>query len=387
MKNQLRGCVRINAQGKNLYRFINMIHNRRMNCFDQYVKKDVFYCEIYRSDLERIYEFAEECEVELRHFEYATLSQRLRKYRRRFGILVGVIAGAIACVYFSSVVVTIDVIGNSRVSTDTILSALEELDVTYGSRISDINFTYCENELRLMVDGVSWAGIRRTGNRIVVEITEIVEKPEMTIERVPCNVVSQREAQIISTSVYDGQLMRIVGDYVMPGDLLISGVIEDSKGHVTKHHAMGAITGIYEETISFTEEFASAVKKPVGNTRTERYLKLFSAEIPLFIGRNEYESYLAEEREQYFSIGEKELPLGIVTRNITETEYTESVFSKEELDLKLQEKIFLYEKNFLSDVKILDREIIKEQKENSLTYTVKYTVEGEIGIQKEIFIK
>lgn len=387
MKNQLRGCVRINAQGKNLYRFINMIHNGRMNCFGQYVKKDVFYCEIYRSDLERIYEFADECEVELRHFEYATLSQRLRKYRRRFGILAGIIVGAIACVYFSSVVVTIDVEGNSRVSTDTVLSALEELDVTYGSRISDINFTYCENELRLMVEGVSWAGIRRTGNRIVVEITEIVEKPEMTIERVPCNVVSQREAQIISTSVYDGQLMRIVGDYVMPGDLLISGVIEDSKGHVTKHHAMGRITGIYEETISFSEEFRSSVKKPTGNTRSERYLRLFNAEFPLFFGSNEYESYLTDEREKTLSLGEKELPLGIIAKNITETEYTESVFSKEELDLKLQEKIFLYEKNFLSEVKILDREIVTEQKENSLTYTVKYTIEGEIGIQKEIFIK
>lgn len=358
-----------------------------MNCFGQYVKKDVFYCEIYRSDLERIYEFADECEVELRHFEYATLSQRLRKYRRRFGILAGIIVGAIACVYFSSVVVTIDVEGNSRVSTDTVLSALEELDVTYGSRISDINFTYCENELRLMVEGVSWAGIRRTGNRIVIEITEIVEKPEMTIERVPCNVVSQRQAQIISTSVYDGQLMRIVGDYVMPGDLLISGVIEDSKGHVTKHHAMGRITGIYEETISFTEEFRSSVKKPTGNTRSERYLRLFNAEIPLFFGSNEYESYLTEEREKKILLGEKELPLGIVAKNITETEYTESVFSKEELDLRIQEKIFLYEKNFLSEVKILDREIVTEQKENSLTYTVKYTIEGEIGIQKEIFIK
>ncbi len=387
MKNQLRGCVRINAQGKNLYRFINMIHNGRMNCFGQYVKKDIFYCEIYRSDLERIYGFAEECEVELRHFEYRTLSQRLLKYRRRFGILAGIIAGVIACVYFSSVVVTIDVEGNSKVSRDTIIAVLDELDLSYGTHIKDINFTYCENELRIRIEDISWAGIRRTGNRIVVEVTEIVEKPEMTIERVPCNVVSKHKAQIISTSVYDGQLMRIVGDYVMPGDLLISGVIEDSKGHVTKHHAMGRITGIYEETISFTEEFISAVKKPTGNTRSERHLRIFNAELPLFFGSNGYESFLSEEREHTFSIGKKELPLGIVTKNITETEYTESIFSKEELDLRLQEKIFLYEKNFLSEVKILDREIITEQKENSLTYTVKYTIEGEIGIQKEIFIK
>ena len=42
MKDQLRGCVRINAEGKNLYRFINRIHSGGICCFGQYCRKDVF---------------------------------------------------------------------------------------------------------------------------------------------------------------------------------------------------------------------------------------------------------------------------------------------------------------------------------------------------------
>ena len=54
---------------------------------------------------------------------------------------------------------------------------------------------------------------------------------------------------------------------------------------------------------------------------------------------------------------------------------------------KLSEKVYLYEKNFLGDVDILDRNITEEKKENSLTYTVRYRIEGDICEQSEIFIK
>ena len=52
------------------------------------------------------------------------------------------------------------------------------------------------------------------------------------------------------------------------------------------------------------------------------------------------------------------------------------------------QKIYLYEKNFLSeDVTVLDRTIETEKKENSLVYTVTYKLEGDIGVQKEIYVK
>lgn len=387
MHNQLRGAIRINASGRGLYRFINMIHSGRICCFKQYVKGEVFHAEIYRADLAKVQELAEKCNIELSFYEYETLSKRLLRYRKRLGISVGVLLALVISVYFSSVVVTIEIEGNTVVSDSVILSALEEIGIKQGAYLGDINFTYSENRLRLMVDGISWAGMRRTGNRIVVEVTEIVEKPEMTVERVPCNVVSQREAQIIGTSVYDGQLMRIVGDYVFPGDMLISGVIEDSKGHITKHHAMGEITGIYEETVCFTGEYKTKLIQPTGETDEEQYLKLLNLKIPLFIGKNSYASSVSEESSYRLSLFGKELPVSIITEKITETVYSEREYTEPELSELLMEKIFLYEKNFLSDVKILEREIEEEKKENSLTYTVRYTIEGEIGVQKEIFIK
>ena len=285
MKDQLRGCVRINAEGKNLYRFINRIHSGGICCFGQYCRKDVFYCEIYRSDLKKLEKLAQECSVTIKSAEYETLSAKLIRYRLRIGVIVGVILVLIGGFYFSNVVMSIEVEGNTTVSDEVVLSALSQLGIDRGAYIGGIDFHLCENKLRLMVDDISWAGVHRTGNRIVVQITEIVPKPEMVLERIPCNVVSAKDAEITYTSVYDGMLMHKVGDYVPQGTMLVSGVTSDDTGHVTIHHAMGVIKGIYEETVTFTEEADSEVYAPTGESRKCCYLTVFGAEIPLFFGR------------------------------------------------------------------------------------------------------
>ncbi|MBE6861844.1 MAG: hypothetical protein E7497_02955 [Ruminococcus sp.] len=387
MRNQLRGCIKINASGKKLYTFINKIHSGRIYCFGQYCRKDTFYAEIYRHDLKKVQEFAEECGVELKHYECETISSKLIRYRKRIGIFIGAAIAAVSVWYFSSVVMTIEVQGNSDVSESVILAALEELDIKQGTFINDIDFKYCENELRIMVDGISWAGIRHTGNRVVVEVTEIVESPEMLRDRQPCNVVAAKSAQITYTSVYDGQLMRIVGDYVIAGDMLISGVIEDGAGHVTKHHAMGKITGIYEETVTFAENYKSEQYLPTGNTTNEKYLRLFNVRIPLFIGKNKYSSYTSDKKENRLVVLGRELPIGIENEEYTETRLKDKEYTDSELEEKIMEKIYLYEKNFLSEQTIILREIEQEKTDESLIYNVRYKLEGDIGIQKEIFLK
>ena len=51
------------------------------------------------------------------------------------------------------------------------------------------------------------------------------------------------------------------------------------------------------------------------------------------------------------------------------------------------DKVYLYEKNFLPDMEILSRDITEEEKENSLRYTVRYTLQGDICDMREIYIK
>lgn len=384
---KMKRSIRINAKGKQLNRFINAIHQHRIDCRGQFCRGEVFHCDIYRRDLKELQDIAKNCGIELKTAEYDSLSARLFRYRRRLGLLIGILLAFTAALYFSQVVVTIEIEGNSVVSDEVILSALEELDIKAGTPVCKINIPYCENKLRLMIDDVAWAGIRHTGSRLVVQVTEVEHVPEMLLDRVPCNIVASRNAEISSVLVRSGQLKHIVGDYVPKGTILISGVDETDNGRTFVHHAMGDIRGIYEENVSFSAPFHAEEALPTGRTDTQRTLRLFSLDIPLYFGKSNYSSP-SETKEKNAVIFGYELPLGIKTRTVSETAVTEKDYTEEELTEKLMERVYLYENNFLGNgTKILSRDITTETNGDALTLRAAYRLEGNICEQRDIFIK
>ena len=384
---KMKRSIRINAKGKQLNRFINAIHQHRIDCRGQFCRGEVFHCDIYRRDLKELQDIAKNCGIELKTAEYDSLSARLFRYRRRLGLLIGILLAFTAALYFSQVVVTIEIEGNSVVSDEVILSALEELDIKAGTPVCKINIPYCENKLRLMIDDVAWAGIRHTGSRLVVQVTEVEHVPEMLLDRVPCNIVASRNAEISSVLVRSGQLKHIVGDYVPKGTILISGVDETENGRTFVHHAMGDIRGIYEENVSFSAPFHAEEALPTGRTDTQRTLRLFSLDIPLYFGKSNYSSP-SETKEKNAVIFGHELPLGIKTRTVSETAVTEKDYTEEDLTEKLMERVYLYENNFLGNgTKILSRDITTETNGDALTLRAAYRLEGNICEQRDIFIK
>ena len=388
MRKQLKGYVRINASGRSIYSFINLIHSSHIRCFSQYCSNDVFYADIYRSDLKKLTGLAEKCGVSLKYAEYDTLRSRLHRYRLRAGLIVGALAVFVMSVYFSNVVVTIDVLGNSQVSDSDVIAALAGLGVKKGTPIGSIDFDRCAVGLRLNVEGISWAGLRHTGNRLVVELTEIVPKPEMVNEHVPCNVVASEGARITSTSVYDGQLMHKVGDYVPAGALLISGVVSDDAGHTTLHHAMGKITGIYTQTVTFDAPRSTVINMPTGRTDSSLSLDLFNLSIPLSIGRHGYSSQQTSAVPDALCLFGRELPLGVTRYTYTETKLSAEEYSDKELEEILDSKIFLYEKNFLSSgTNIVSRKIVPRKTDTGLAFDLTYEIEGDICEQHEIWLK
>ena len=387
VKDQIRGCVKINACGKELYGFINDIHQARISCFEQYVRKNTFCAEIYRKDLKRISELAEMHGIKLKSYEYGTLSREVIKRRKRFGAVTGMAVVLAFWLYFSGVVVTIDIQGNDTVSDDEILSSLSNAGIHQGTPFGQIDYVRSENSVLVDIDKLSWVGMHRTGHRLVVEVAEAVPKPEMVRSRIPCNLVSAREAEITDTLVLDGRLMHKVGDYVRPGDLLVTGVTTDDTGHTTLHHAMGTITGIYTDEAAFTEDFTKVRTIRSGAADTRRSLRMFSADIPLSFGRNKYELRECSAIDKPLTFFGKVLPISLRKETYSELVRTETQLSPEDAREVLAEKIYLYEKNFLQDCEILSRDISEEETDTSLTMRVKYRLKGDIGETKEILAK
>jgi len=380
--------IRVNAKGKELYKFINRIHSENIECREQYCRGDMFRCDILKKDMKKLKILADQCGVELKYAEYHSLSAELSRYRKRIGLFIGIILAAVTVLYFSQVVVTIEIQGNSAVSDEIILSALKELDIKAGTPLFRLDLRTSGKKLKAMVDGVAWAGIRHTGSRIVVQIREAVPIPEMSRERIPCNIVASRDAVISSVLVKSGELKHIIGDYVPKGTLLISGVDENDKGQTFVYHAMGEIRGTYDEEVSFSAPFHTQEMLPTGKTRNLRRLKLFSLDIPLYFFGNDYTDSRSERSVNNLKILGKELPLGIEENIVTEMSAQEFDRTEDELYQYLMERVYLYENNFLDDdTVILSRSVNTSRTSDTLTITVKYSLESNICQQNDIFIK
>ncbi len=383
---KLRDLCDIEAEGRNPYPFINAVRESPILCTEQHCKGNIFFCRILSRDLAEFRQLADAYAIRLTVTRHRSLQRRLKAYRLRIGLAAGILLGGMLIFYQSNVVQTIEVQGNTAVPASTITALLEQEGIRQGVWIASLDLTHCERRLRAAVPELAWVGIRHTGSRLVVEVTERKPKPEMLSEHTPCNIVSARDAQITDVQVYSGRLCRLIGDGVAKGDLIVSGVLEDKNGRTFYRHANAKITGIYTREAELTEYFTQRTTEETGRITKQRYLRLFGLRLPLPSGHPTYESSHVTETDTPFTFLGAELPCGIFQRTIAETTVTDITRTEEETKLALHAAIVRYEKNILSDVTILDRRLEYHTGADGITCRMYYRVEGEIGQTADFYL-
>ena len=202
------GRLRVQAKGGSLYKFINKLREEGIFCKEQNIKEDTLYFTAKRSSRRELICIADELGIELTLREEPSLMGFICKYRKRFGIPIGLILGSWLLIYCSNTVMVIDIEGNKAVSDKEILASLEECSVKRGAFIGDIDFYKSELYVRSCFDEIAWIGMRHTGNRLVVEVMETDENPEGLNNRIPCHIISSKTAQITNASVSSGKMVK-----------------------------------------------------------------------------------------------------------------------------------------------------------------------------------
>lgn len=385
---QIHEFCEIQAEGRNPYPFINAIRKSSVSCTDQYCKGNLFYFRIARKDLPELEQLAETYHMRLTVQEIPSLIGRLKKYRFRFGIPMGVILGMLIVFYYSNTVAVIEIQGAETVQDSVILSLLEQEGVRQGTWMTDIDMSHCETLLRVKIPEIAWAGMRNTGNRLVIQITEESPPPSMIQERTPCNLISRYDAQITDVRIYSGQLLHLIGDGVSAGEVLVSGVIEQENGQVHYRHALGSVTGIYTQQAELTQYFTDTQTVQTGKKITQKWFQLFNLRIPLGLRKPDYtESSVKEFYTPLNFLGHR-LPAGIFRRITSEKQTAVTERSEEDVLLDLNADIVRYEKNFLSEnIEILGCQKEYLQDENGITCRLTYTLKGEISMISEFYVK
>ena len=107
MLKNIRGIVSFKACGENIYKFINGIRESSIVCTSQYCKNSFFFGQVYKKDVDRIFELAEEYGINIEITEKRGLRFKAGGYRFRFGIVLGIIIVLGFVFYLSNIVVSI----------------------------------------------------------------------------------------------------------------------------------------------------------------------------------------------------------------------------------------------------------------------------------------
>ncbi|MDO5560320.1 MAG: sporulation protein YqfD [Oscillospiraceae bacterium] len=382
----IRRVIYFRARGSKLMRFVNAVRESAVICVGQRLRNEEYTGQIFLYDLEHLKSLAKEFGIEL--FLDAKSGQMFKvlKYRMRYGILLGFIFFVFFSFYFSNTVVKIEVSGNNRLSTSQVLSVLEETGIRKGVFIPSLDLGKCEQDLKLMLNNTGWAGVRKQGGRIIVDIHEIDDTPTTVKKNMPCNIVAGRDAVIMSIEAAAGQKILKPGDSVTKGEVIISGIVNNTMYDSVVLHSIGNVRGLYTDEHTFVQYFVNNEKK-FTDQKIRRYLDFFGLRFPLFIGNACSVPADYSEYTSYFSFFGAELPLGTVNCTYDIYQMKDIVYTSDEAAELIKQKIQRYEKNFYSGCVIKNVKKDKKEYDDRIEVRVRYTLEGDIGVEKEIFMK
>ncbi len=306
---------------------------------------------------------------------------KIAKNRKRVSVLIGAVVFVIFLSFMSSRIWIIDVVGNNKIESGKIISALKDLGITEGISRNSINPKTQRERLLLKIDSLAWASINVEGCRLTVNVSEIKnEKPK---NNPPSNLKAKADGIIIKINVTSGNCIVKKGDTVKAGDVLVSGIIERLEG--TKFvPSSGVITATTERSVTAKADFKQKITEENGKLKTKSVLELFTLKIPLYLG-SERGSYNEKTDENSLSLFGVKLPIKIHKKEFRFTEIYEVTYTrdklKEKLCLEIEEKL---KAEGVTDYKIISEEI--EETSSGMILTRIVSAEENIAVNEDLII-
>jgi len=252
------------------------------------------------------------------------------KYRKRKGILVGLILFFAFLIFMSNFIWTIEVKGNKEIQYEKIISTCRELGIYDGVYKGNIDTYNLPIKLILKLDGIAWCSFNIEGSKLTVEISEakVSEKEDLNA----ANLIAARDGVIEKLEITDGVKMVKIGQAVRKGDLIASGLIDNGIRTYTVK-ADGQVIAKTERSFDFTIPKFKESALTTGKKKSRRVVNFFGIKIPLYIGNIKYE-YIDEYYEKRVELFGGKLPIRINTRI-----FNEVILTREEADASYAENV------------------------------------------------
>lgn len=391
MKNQwihiFSGTVKVKLTGKGIERFLNQLTKNGVSIWN--VRKHgseavTFYVNL--QDVRKLRIPARDSNCKIRFLERAGGPFFLRKLWTNSGFFIGACLFLGLIMLLSNMVWGIEIRGANPATEHQIRKELDKMGISVGKmQFSIDNVEGVQRELTDKIGALTWIGVELKGTTYHFQVVEKSEPKKAEVIG-PRHLIAKRKAAIVKIFVEKGEPVVKVNDYVLPGQLLVSGLYgkEDDMKTVA---ASGEILGETWYSTKVELPLKSTFQVFNGNEKRKYSLKIAGKALPVWgFGEPDFKEYETEVNDHPIKFFKWALPLMVEKKTLREREEVTRIYSREEAVESAKELARKDIKNHLPENAIIKGEKILHQsiENDKVKLTTHFTIIEDIAVGQPI---
>lgn len=385
-KDFVRGEIRVKVESLEIEKFINMTVKGKIRMWD--VSREDFTTitfTMFQDQYKYLKRVVKKTGSRTKVMKKNGMTFIINKMNRRKFFIFGIALFVVLIFVFSSLIIRIEIVGNTKVDNKRIMSSLEKHGITYGKFKYGMKLRDIEANILEDLKEVSVVTIKFIGTKAMINIVERTMPPEMNLIETPKDIISVKEGVISKISALKGQGVVEIGDYVKKGDVLISGVVKDKEGFPLRvAESTGEVLAKTWYEVEETVDFNYKEEKFTGTEKTHTYFDIFNKTLSLK-NKIKFDKYDKIKDVKNYEVFGTKLPIQKITDNYKEKIIVERKINEEEALKILVEKIDNKAKGIIpKEGVIIEKREDKEVTTSGVKLKIVYIVEENIGEEKEI---
>lgn len=364
----LKGYLRVRFYGDFFEKILDICASGGITLWGSRLIKNGIESNISIRDFKKLREIKRRRGIRIHILSKKGLPFHIRKHRHRAGLLIGLVFFLAFIKLMSGYIWVIEVEGNEYIPSEKIISQCEELGIVCGIKKNKIDPKRHRQLLLMKSEELAWVSFNVEGSKLTVDVSETKKVDKRTGAS---NLKALYDGIIKKVDITGGSSVVSVGDIVKKGDLLVSGVVEES-GETKFIKATGTVIAETKQEIALKEDFKQTHSYKTGETAKRRVLEIFNIKLPLYLGsiKGEYVSEYAIKELRLFGA---KLPISIHKRNFERIETQNIIYNEEQLKERLKARL---------QAEIADNATIIDEQYNvtELGIELKATIKSEMDI-------
>ena len=277
----LQGYVKIRVEGYSPERLLNLCNAHKILLWGVENQELIYEMYVSVKDYKRMRPQVKKTRTKIILLEKHGFPFFLHKFRKRKMFFAGILLCVTVIYVLSLFIWNIHLEGNVSQSNEELLQYLESIEVSHGTRKTEIICENIETKLRSQYPNMLWVSAEMRGTRIIIQIKEntdedIISNIEVKNDE-PVSIITEKAGVIESIIVRQGTPVVAEGDEVEAGQTLVEGYypIKNDAAEIIRYEGVPADADIYLIAMdNYQDSFSVTYKEKIYTDKKRLGIKI-----------------------------------------------------------------------------------------------------------------